>query len=137
MAKQAALKIYQHNNNVANIMDASPHRVVQVLLENALDRLNKSKLAIKNENIHDKGMYISMAITIIDGLKASLDLKNGGEIASNLNNLYDYMMTTLVTANLNTNLGQVEEVQNLLLEIKKGWDQIPEEYHHKVDKNES
>lgn len=133
MSAQSQLKTYSQIDAQGSIENASPHRIVQILMENALDRLGKAKAFMQSNNIHDKGLYISMAITIIDGLKASLDLNQGGQIADNLNKLYEYMMDTLVQANLNNNIDQIDEIINLIREIKEGWDQIPEDYHNKVD----
>jgi len=73
-----------------------------------------------------KGESISLAIAIIDGLKGSLDLEGGGEIATNLEALYDYMVHRLFHANINNDVQVLEEVRGLLRGIKEAWDSIPE-----------
>lgn len=133
MGINSAIKAYSQIDIQGSIIDATPHRVIQILLENALDRLRKAKVFMSEKNIHDKGLYISMGITIIDGLRMSLDKDQGGDIADNLDGLYEYMNKTLLEANLNNDPSKLDEVIGLLVTIKEGWDQIPDEYHDKVE----
>ena len=72
-----------------------------------------------------KASHISWAISIIDGLRMSMDKDSGGEIAQNLDSLYDYMGRRLVEANLHNNIEILNEVAGLLLEIKLAWDAVP------------
>lgn len=106
------------------IETASPHRIILMLLEGAISKIAAARLALKNGNIADKGANISWAISIIDGLRASLDLDSGGELAANLDQLYDYMARTLVTANLENNPDRLDEVEQLINEIRHGWKDI-------------
>jgi flagellar protein FliS len=72
-----------------------------------------------------KGASISKAITIIDeGLKACLDKSAGGELAQNLSSLYDYMNQRLLIANLKNDTGILDEVSQLLTELKGAWESI-------------
>lgn len=73
-----------------------------------------------------KGGHISWAISIVDGLRASLDLENGGEIAQNLDDLYDYITRRLARANIENNPVFLDEVASLLRSIKTAWDEVPE-----------
>src|SRR5690606_16339292 len=73
----------------------------------------------------EKGKAISKAINIIDnGLRASLDKSTGGEIALNLDSLYEYMGNRLLLANLKNDAAILQEVQTLLLDIKSSWESI-------------
>jgi len=74
-----------------------------------------------------KGENISVAISILDGLRISLDKSAGGEIAQNLDDLYDYMGRVLLKANLKNDPSLLDEVAGLLNEIKSAWDAIPNE----------
>ena len=72
-----------------------------------------------------KGEAISKAIDIIgNGLKVSLDLEQGGEIAARLDALYDYLVLRLLHANLDNDLPALEEVAALLEEIHGAWREI-------------
>ncbi len=122
-----ALKQYHSVDVTSSVTDATPHRLIQMLLENSLARVLAAKGCMKRGEIGKRGENIGLAISIIGGLQNSLDLHNGGQIAENLNALYEYMGQRLFDANRNTDLGAIDEVIKLLTEIKSGWDAIPED----------
>lgn len=109
-------------------MDASPHRLVQMLMEGFLEKIAFAKGNIKREEIAKKGENIGRAITIVCGLQAALNKEAGGELAQNLNDLYDYMSYRLVIANSQNDESILDEVAGLMEEIKKGWDGMPDEF---------
>ena len=111
----------------SEVYSASPHRLIQLLMEGILSRINAAKICIDNSNIAGKGESISTAISIINGLQVSLDKEAGGEISENLNNLYDYMARRLLEANIKSDKKILEEVASLLMEIKSAWDAIAPE----------
>ena len=118
----------QAYGNVAiqgNTEDASPHRIIQLLMESGLQRIAMAKGHIQQKRIPEKGVQIGMAISIIDGIRASLDMEQGGEMAANLESLYEYMKVTLLEANLHNDEGKLDEVAGLLVQIKSSWDAIP------------
>ena len=124
MNAMAALKQYQTVNTQAQVFDASPHRLIQMLMEGGLTRLAQAKGAIERGQLTLKGDVLGKAIAIIGGLRSGLDLQNGGELALNLDSLYDYMVRRLSLANSSNDPALVEEVSSLLREIKSGWDGI-------------
>ncbi len=109
------------------VADASPHRLIQMLMEGVLERISMAKGFMNLNNMSKKGESISSAISIIDGLAVSLDMEAGGELAQNLAALYDYMTRRLIEANLNNDVAILDEVTSLMLEIKMGWDGIAAE----------
>ncbi len=125
---------YMQVNAHGSTNDASPHRLIQMLLGGALDRIAVAKGHMMRGNIAEKGRYIGLVISIIDGLRISLDKPGGGEIAENLDSLYEYMTRRLAEANLKNSEEMLDEITQLLNEIKMGWDAIPEEFRHQ--KNE-
>jgi flagellar protein FliS len=109
------------------IRSASPHRLIQMLMEGLVGKIMIARHCIENNNIAGKGENISMAISIVSGLRVSLDKEKGGEIAVNLENLYDYMERRLLEANLRSDIGILDEVKGLIEEIKSAWSAISEE----------
>jgi flagellar protein FliS len=104
------------------IASASPHKLIVMLYDGVLAALLKAKGNMIAKNIPAKGAAISQAITIIDnGLRVSLDKKAGGEIAENLDALYDYMSRRLFQANLKNDVAIVEEVHRLLSDLREAW----------------
>ncbi len=122
----SALQHYKMVGTQTSVESASPHRLIQVLMEGALEKINLAKCYMQRGEIALKGSHISWAISIIDGLRMSLDNKMGGEISQNLEDLYDYMSRRLTEANLNNSVEMLDEVAGLLREIKSAWDAVPE-----------
>lgn len=107
------------------VVSAGPHKLIVMLFDGALAALAKAVHDMKAGNVPAKGKSISQAISIIDnGLRASLDKKGGGEIAVNLEALYQYMSERLLQANLHNAVDMVEEVFGLLKDLRGAWVQI-------------
>jgi len=122
----AAMNKYAQVGNQSTAAFANPHRLIQMLMEGALEKISKAKGFMTNGNIAKKGEHISWAISIIEGLRVSLDHSQGGKISENLESLYVYMNSRLTQANLHNSVEMLEEVSGLLLDIKSGWDAIPQ-----------
>ncbi|TFV93999.1 flagellar export chaperone FliS [Oxalobacteraceae bacterium OM1] len=101
---------------------ASPHALVVMLFDGAIAAVNGAKQAMQARDIAAKGKSVSKAISIIEeGLRASLDRKVGGEIALNLDALYEYMNGRLVNANATNDPAALDEVLQLLKGLKDAW----------------
>jgi flagellar protein FliS len=124
--KKHGLKQYGKVAVGSEVEFASPHRLVQMLMEGALEKVAAAKGYMARGEIAAKGEHISWAISIIGGLQGSLDLEAGGEIARNLDDLYDYMTRRLAEANIENDVAILDEVMSLLLEIKNAWDSMPD-----------
>ena len=113
----------------SNLAVATPHRIIQMLLAGALERLAQAKLAIENNDIANRGVLIGKAIGIVNGLNGSLNMDAGAEVAGNLTQLYDYMLRRMSEANLNNDSQAIDDVVSILKTIKEGWDAIPQDMH--------
>ncbi len=118
---------YSSVNSYTGVTDASPHQLVQMLLDGALGKLSVVKGLMDRGETAKKGEVIGQAISIVAGLRSSLDLSKGGDLATNLDNLYEYMERQLIQANLKNDITIINEVISLLLEIKTAWVSIPVE----------
>jgi flagellar protein FliS len=108
---QRGVNAYAKVGIETNIGSASPHALVIMLYDGAMTAIMKGLANMRMGNIAEKGRAISHAITIIDnGLRASLDREAGGQIASSLDSLYDYMSRQLLVANLQNKPEILEEV---------------------------
>ena len=122
-----ALDQYSQNAVRTGIESASPHRLIQMLLEGALGKIAAAKGHMERSEIQPKGEQIGSAISIIEGLKSSLDKDKGGEIAQNLDDLYIYMERRLIEANRGNDTSLLDEVSDLLRQIKEAWDAIADQ----------
>ena len=111
----------------SGVMDASPHRLIQMLFEGALERIAQAKGAMQQNQVARKGELIGKAVNIVGGLQGSLDDKEGGGLAANLDDLYDYVIRRLTQANYQNDPAMLDECAGLLIEIKTAWDAIAPE----------
>jgi len=121
------LQAYQRVNTQTSITDADPHKLIQLLYNGALERINMAKARMQAMDYEGKGKLISKAIEIIGGLRGFLDFEKGGDLAARLEGLYDYMERTLFQANAKNDVAKLDEVADLLRAIKEGWDGIRED----------
>lgn len=126
MNPMRALRQYQKVNSHAQVSEASPHRLIQMLLEGGLDRLAQAKGAMARGDIAQKCVLLTKAIDIIIGLRQGLDEEKAEDPAAiqQLDSLYEYMSTRLLQANVNNDPEIIDEVARLLITIKSGWDAI-------------
>ncbi|GKS68296.1 flagellar protein FliS [Nitrosomonas sp. PY1] len=120
-----AISAYQRVGVETGVESADPHKLILMLFEGAQEALARAKKHMKHNEIAEKGQMLSKAIMIIDhGLKASLDMNVGGDLAIKLHALYEYMANQLLIANIQNNFETVDEVSKLLFELYDAWRQI-------------
>ncbi|MDX1250736.1 MAG: flagellar export chaperone FliS [Gammaproteobacteria bacterium] len=122
----AALQQYSQVGAQTGVAYAGPHRLIQMLLDGAIDKIALAKGYMLRGDVPQKGNHISWAISIINGLRMSLDKTAGGGIAQHLDDLYDYMERRLFEANLKNDPEMLGEVSALLHKVKEAWDAIPD-----------
>jgi len=108
-------------NEIANL---SREEIVVKLYQALCVRMRGAIEEIKDGRIGKKAEHLSRALAIVLELQNSLDMEQGGEIAENLNRLYDYMASELMAANLKNDIRKIEaslKVAEILLE---GWVEI-------------
>ncbi|HDS1211061.1 TPA: flagellar export chaperone FliS [Shewanella algae] len=127
---RGSLQSYRKVSLESEISVASPHRIIQLMFNGALERIAQSRYAIEQGDQSSKGIFINKAIGIITGLSNSLNMEAGGEIATNLSNLYDFMLRRITEANLNNDVQALDDVAAVLRDIKEAWDAIPADKHH-------
>ena len=115
---------YQSVGNYASVSGADKLKLVQLMMQGALDRIARAKGHLSRGEISAKGEQIGRAIQLIDGLRTSLDLAEGADIAANLERLYEYMMRRLLRANLEDDIAALDEVSGLLGEVREAWDDV-------------
>ncbi|RQO70882.1 flagellar export chaperone FliS [Aquitalea sp. FJL05] len=117
-------KAYEDDALKAAVYGASPVGLVVLLYEGAIKAISQAGYAIESQRYDEKSRLISKTIDIIDGLRESLDLQQGSEAASNLNDLYIYMKQRLSIANLKNDLEILAEIRRLLETILPAWQEL-------------
>ncbi|MDR2014251.1 MAG: flagellar export chaperone FliS [Azoarcus sp.] len=118
-------RAYAELGRESDISTASPHRLIVLLFEGAETAISVARRHAEQGNIAERGTNLSKAIEIIsNGLRVSLDMEHGGELAARLAALYDYMVSRLLWANMKNDVSAMKEVLSLLGEIHGAWTQI-------------
>jgi flagellar protein FliS len=122
---QRAANAYKSAQVDAAVLGATPYELVETLLAKAIESTKNAKQHMLKGEIIAKGEQIKLATAIIaDGLRGSLNMEEGGEIAANLNVLYEYMLERLMAAHAKNDPDMLDEVVTLLGQIKQGWEGI-------------
>ena len=124
MNSQSAIKSYAKVQYRSDVEIASPHRLIDMLYQGAIDRVVQAKGAMQYGNAELKGKKINSAVSIIGGLRESFNTHDGGELAHNLDNLYIYIQRTLSNAHLKNDEKLLDEVVTLLSDLQSTWKQI-------------
>lgn len=127
---RGSLQAYKKVSVDSQLSAASPHKVIQMLMAGAIERLIQGKAAMAQGDLSVKGERLGKALDIIINLRACLSMDEGGDIADNLDAIYDFMIRQVSAANLDNTPEPIDDVIELLREIKSAWDQIPSKYHN-------
>jgi flagellar protein FliS len=122
-----ALHQYQSVNAQTSVVDVDRHKLIQLLFDGAIERLNMAKSRVNAKDFEGKNRLINKSIEIISGLRSFLDLDAGQELAQNLFDLYVYCEHRLFEANVKNDLSIIDEVVSHLKTIQEGWAGIRQE----------
>ncbi|AKP90891.1 flagellar export chaperone FliS [Achromobacter ruhlandii] len=104
------------------VLSATPERLITLLYLGARAAIGQARIHLQDGRVAERGAAISKAIKIVDeGLKTGLNMEAGGDIAANLARLYDYIVRTLLTANLKADPEQLDIADRLLADLAEAW----------------
>lgn len=115
---KAATFIQEHTEEI------SSHRVISLLMDGALERAGQAKQAFTQNQQDDLLLLLGKLIAIINGLKNCLDMDAGGDISTNLDALYEYMIQRISNAEAHELTDVLAEVETLISQVKDGWDNM-------------
>lgn len=118
--------LYREIELTTEITTATPHRLIQMLLENAIQRIIMAKKSVLDNNFNEKFVHLNKARDICEYLRLCLvkDDKQSRELAGLLEKVYVHCEKSLIYSAVKNDVGYLDEVQNLLGNIKEGWDGI-------------
>lgn len=121
---QQAVHQYKAIELQTRIESASPHQLIDLLLQGARSHIATAQGHIQRNQISEKGEHISKSISIIEGLRTSLNHEQGGDIAVNLDQLYEYIQQILLKANIDSDSELLAQANLLLSEIHQAWQEM-------------
>jgi|SRR5690625_1548486 len=128
--RSSAANTYANIGLETDVLSASPVQLIVLLLDGANAAIEKARLYIQAGKAQGRQTSISKAIDIIEsGLKASLNLEAGGEVAQNLATTYDLIIVNLLQANLRASIEKLEQASQLLQPIREAWHTLAKQSH--------
>jgi flagellar protein FliS len=120
----AKLAAYRSTSVHSGVAAADSHRLIVMMMDGALERIATARGLMSHGGGAEKAQLLHRAVAIIDELRNSLNFKAGGELAGNLDSLYEYMCTRIMQANAANKPEWLDEVSRLLGEIRSAWLQL-------------
>jgi flagellar protein FliS len=127
MVTSHAAQAYARIGLETGVAAASPQRLIVMLYDGAIAGIGEARSHMVEGRTAAKGRALGKTISIIDeGLKAALDTSQGGAIAQQLMDLYDYIGRRLLLANLRSDVALLDEASRLLTELRGAWASLAE-----------
>ncbi|RUM49583.1 MAG: flagellar export chaperone FliS [Marinomonas sp.] len=132
MYANKGIQAYKKDSLKADLASADPHRVIQLLMQGALERLALSKGYIERRDMEAKSETLTRVVEIINALRDSLDRDANPDLVDNLEALYLFMIEQIHEASAELDTHKIDIVMKLMLEIKGAWDQISDAAKHEA-----
>ncbi|WP_341890390.1 flagellar export chaperone FliS [Variovorax sp. YR752] len=124
-AMHSLANAYQQIGLETATANATPHKLIEMLFDGFQDAVARARGALLARQIEAKGRAIGHAARIVEeGLKAGLNLKDGGKIAADLDALYAYIGVRLTYANLHNDEAALDECSRLIEPVRAAWAEI-------------
>ncbi|MGD9943426.1 MAG: flagellar export chaperone FliS [Burkholderiaceae bacterium] len=121
---RSAASSYRNLDLETSVGQADPHALISMLYDGAATAIAQARRHLSQGQVAEKGQATSRAVRILEeGLRAALDPR-GGEIATNLQALYEYMTRRLLSANLANDDEQYAEIAAMVDQLRDAWKQI-------------
>lgn len=124
--KKQFIQQYANNYVETAVSEAGPHKLIQMLYDGAIKNMNLAKVFMQQKNYEKKSEHINKALAILASLKGNLDLERGGEVAQNLEGLYDYCYKRLFKSSVDNDVAILNEVLEHIQNISDAWQQMPD-----------
>ena len=124
-ANSRAIESYGDVKVTTGVSKSNNVELIQMLFDGLIESLATTKGHIQHNNIAENGKSIARASRIVLGLQGALDFEKGGELAGNLNELYNYITRRLLHVNARNDLAALDEIHGLMTEIRGAWESVP------------
>ncbi|PIT72012.1 flagellar export chaperone FliS [Limnohabitans sp. B9-3] len=124
-ANMRAIQSYGNVKVTTGVATANNVQLIQMLFDGLLESLSTARGHIQHNNIAEKSKAVARASRIVIGLQGALDFEKGGDLASNLNELYSYVTRRLFHVNAHNDIAVLDEIHGLMREIRDAWEGVP------------
>ncbi len=115
---------YRQKYQSMQVDGASPLELVLLTYDVLIKSLGLAHLAGKEGDLSAEADHLSRAVEALVELSTSLDMEAGGEISSNLLNLYGYMTRRIMEGSASDTAAMIEELLPLANTLREGWQGI-------------
>ncbi|MFI3275588.1 flagellar export chaperone FliS [Vibrio sp.] len=119
--EESGFDAYQQVDVEAQAAASNPYQLVLMLIDGFLDNLTRAEGHMQAQRLKEKGESIAKCLDIIGGLNSALDMRRGGEMADQMNRLYDFCSLRLFEASTSNDLKKLIEVRTVMTNIQQGW----------------
>ena len=116
---------YKMVGQVGRVDYANQVELVQMLFSALLESISEAEGHMQRGSVELKCKSIARADKIVQGLRITLDHEQGGELARNLEALYEYVSRRLLHANLRNDVESLREARGLMADISSAWEMLP------------
>lgn len=117
MQQRNAQNIYKQNQ----ILNASPKKLIVLLYDGCIKNLKLAEISIAEKNIEQANNALIKAQDIVAELAGTLNKDQGGQIAEDLSDIYEYLMTKLIEANRSKDVTIIQKNREMLEELREAW----------------
>lgn len=103
------------------VQSRTPLELVTMLYDGALRFLGVARDAIERRDINARREALNRALAIIGELQSTLNMEQGGEVAAELDKLYEYANTRLLDAAMKNDVAPIDEVRRIFEILREGW----------------
>lgn len=116
-----AINQYAAVNTQTSVVDVDKHKLIELLYDGALERINMAKARIHAKDFEGKNKLINKTVDILAGLRGFLDETQSKELYDNLSQLYAYCESKLLEANIKNDPAILDEVAGHIRTVREGW----------------
>ncbi len=117
LSPTAAVTHYRHTQ----VLTASGVQLIVLLYDSAIQAIELASDGMTRQHQPDKARFLGRAVGIVSELSSVLDFERGGEIATSLYRLYDYMLSEMTQANLHNDARHLDGPLRCLKEMRGAW----------------
>ena len=106
------------------VQSRSPLELVVMLYDGAIRDMTAAKAAMNSKDLVEKRRFMSRALAIVSELQSTLNMTEGGEVATRLDSLYTYVTGRLLEANMHGNPGALDDALQVFVTVREAWMQV-------------
>ncbi len=115
---------YTANQYRANSVNTSPEQLVVMCYDGMIRFLGITEKAIQEGDIQRKVKHVNKVLAIVEELQSTLDFERGGDIAKNLDRLYNFFSSQLMKVSLDNDLEILAQIRTMLTDLRSSWAKV-------------